>query len=59
MMIIQNLDYPIFLENSNNNDKLNFDHWSNVSVKYYDDEVSLSKNNFDLLINKISEMQKK
>ena len=47
-----------FLENSNDN-KLNFNHWSNVNVKYYDDEVSLSKNNFDLLIKKISVMEKK
>src|SRR5437870_4224158 len=39
-----------FLENSNNNNELNFVHWSNINVKYYDDKVSLSKDNFDLLI---------
>ncbi|CAJ0767174.1 21491_t:CDS:2 [Entrophospora sp. SA101] len=27
-----------FLENSNNNNEFNFDNWSNINVKYYDDK---------------------
>ena len=44
--------------NINNNDKLNFNYWSNINIEYYNDKVIFSKNNFDILINKIKEMQK-
>jgi len=50
-------DLSYFL-NTNNNDKLNFNYWFNINIKYYDDKIILSKNDFDLLINKIKKIQK-
>ena len=44
-----------FLETSSDS---NNNHWSSINVKCYDDKVFLSKDDFNLLMKKINEMQK-
>ena|SRR5687768_5157496 len=46
------------LENSSDNVEENFDYWSDININNHKDKVSLSNENFDLLINKIKEIQK-
>ena len=43
------------LENSSDNVEENFDYWSDININNHKDKVSLSNENFDLLINKIKE----
>ena len=45
------------LENSTDNIEINFDHWSDIYISYHENEVFLSNENFNVLINKIKEMQ--
>jgi hypothetical protein len=40
-------------------DNINLNYWSSINVNIHENEVSLSKNSFNVLINKIRETQKK
>src|SRR5688500_5354188 len=46
------------LENSSDNVEENFDYWSDININNHEDKVSLSNENFDILKNKIKEIQK-
>jgi hypothetical protein len=40
-------------------DDINFNYWSTININIYENEVSLSNDSFDILINKIKKSQKK